>query len=413
MHTVAHPKLRQVDFFPAEVSNQKVICLRDPLNLTDKILSFPYPLFFIVSLLDGRHSLVDIQAEFMRSYGEIVFQEKIKEIIEILEAHFLLDNERFRELHREIVASFINAPRREMALAGQAYERDPIQLEKAIESFFAHPEGPGGPLPPEDIPGTPAGLVAPHIDFRRGGACYAWAHQVLRQTPPPDVFIILGTAHSATRLPFVLTKKDFLTPWGPVETDRTLLDEITGRCPFDFFDDEFVHKSEHSIELQLVFLRAHWGARPPFRIVPVLCGSFHESILEGKSPMDSPEIRSFIEALKTTVAQSREKVCLLASADLAHMGLRFGDSEAPSRFDLESLAEEDHRMLGHTERVDAESFFGHILQEKDRRRICGLSPIYTLLHAVRARTGKILNYAQSADPATGSVVSFAGMAFFS
>ena len=42
-----YPKVRQVDMFPAEVSGQKVICLRDPLNLSGKILFLPYPTFFI------------------------------------------------------------------------------------------------------------------------------------------------------------------------------------------------------------------------------------------------------------------------------------------------------------------------------------------------------------------------------
>jgi MEMO1 family protein len=413
MQNSIYPKLRQVDFFPAEVSDQKVVCLRDPFNLNDKVLMFPYPAFFILTLFDGRHSLVDIQAEFMRRFGEILFQEKILEIIKVLEAHYLLDDERFQRRHGEIVAAFRKAPLRSMALAGQAYDQDPVKLQQEIESFFSHPEGPGGALPPEGIAGSLAGLVAPHIDFRRGGPCYAWAHQVIRQVPPPQVFVILGTAHAGIRLPYALTAKSFDTPWGPVETDREMLDEITRRCAFDFFEDEFAHKAEHSIELQLTFLRSQWRAQDKFRILPVLCGSFHEAVLAGKSPLDFPEIRSFITALRTAAAGSQRKICLLASADLAHMGLRFGDAMAPSRFDLEALGGDDRRMLGHAERVDAESFFEDVSREKDRRRICGLSAVYTLLQTVGARTGRVLNYNQSADPASGSVVSFASLAFFS
>ena len=75
-----YPKMRQVDVFPAEFSGQKVICLRDPLNLSGKIIFLPYPAFFIVSLFDGQNSLLDIQEKFMRQFGELLFRERIEEL---------------------------------------------------------------------------------------------------------------------------------------------------------------------------------------------------------------------------------------------------------------------------------------------------------------------------------------------
>ena len=69
------PKLRNLDMFPAEVSGQKVICLRDPLNFSDKVIFIPYPIFFIIRLFDGQHSIVDIQAEFMRRFVELLSGE--------------------------------------------------------------------------------------------------------------------------------------------------------------------------------------------------------------------------------------------------------------------------------------------------------------------------------------------------
>ena len=112
------PKLRNLDMFPAEVSGQKTICLRDPLHLSDKVFFIPYPTFFIVRLFDGQHSIVDIQTEFMRRFGELLYREKIQEIIDQFDEHFLLDSERFRRLEREINENFKNAPLRPMALAG-------------------------------------------------------------------------------------------------------------------------------------------------------------------------------------------------------------------------------------------------------------------------------------------------------
>jgi hypothetical protein len=406
------PKLRNLDIFPAEVSGQKVICLRDPLNISDKVFFIPYPTFFIAHLFDGQHSIVDIQAEFMRRFGELLYREKIQEIVDQFDKHLLLDSERFRRLEKEIKENFKNIPIRPMALAGESYERDPEKLRQSIEAFFAGPGGPGLPGHSNGF-GRLTGAIAPHIDYRRGGPCYAWAHKAIQESSQADLFIILGTAHSATQQPYALTQKDFQTPWGPVETDRALLEEIRELCPIDLYQDEIVHKAEHSIELQLIFLRALSPHKDPFRIIPILCGSFHEAILKGISPMELPGVGQFIEALQNAVAKRPKRVCLLASADLAHVGLRFGDAEPPNRFTLESMSEEDRRLLGYAERVDAEGFYDSIRRERDRRRICGFPPIYTLLKLVDAREGKLLKYEQSMDPSTQSVVTFASLAFFS
>ena len=407
-----YPKLRLVDIFPTEYSGQKVVCLRDPLNLSGKILIFPYPVFFIVSLFDGQNSVEDIQVQYMRQFGKLLFREKIQEIADQLEEHFFLDSERYRQWEREIIENFKKAPTRPMALSGETYEADPDSLKKRVGSFFAPPEGPGLPLEGSKS-GALLGAIAPHIDYQRGGNCYAWAHKAIQESSPIDLFIILGTAHSPAANPFVLTRKDFQTPWGPVRTDQDFLAEIEAGCPFDLYADEFVHKAEHSIELQLIFLRALWQGQEPFQIIPVLCGSFHAAILKDQSPMELPGVKPFIAALKAAMANSPKRICLLASADLAHVGLRFGDREAPNRFSLQSLDDEDRRMLRSAEEVDAEKFYEFIRREKDRRHICGLPPIYTLLHLLggREKKGKLLNYGQSMDEGTQSAVTFASMTF--
>ena len=50
--------------------------------------------------------------------------------------------------------------------------------------------------------------------------------------------------------------------------------------------------------------------------------------------------------------------------------------------------------------------------EKDKRKICGLSPIYALLNTVNAKAGRMLDYGQALEPDTGSVVSYTSIAFY-
>ena len=407
-----YPKVRHVDFFPAEISGQRVICIKDPLNLSGKILFVPYPLFFMISLFDGQHSIVDVQAEFMRQFGELLYREKIESLLIQLEDHFLLESDRFRGAERKLVEEFQKASFRPLTLAGESYEKDPAKLLKAIRNTLLNLDEPESQEEAEGF-GRLVAAIAPHIDYSRGGSCYARAHRAIQNGSDADLVLILGTAHAPTRHPYSVTRKDFESPWGVVETDRDFLDELQGICPYPLLEDEFVHKGEHSIELQLVFLRALWNKERPFQIIPVLCGSFHEAIAEDKSPSEIAEIEGFIRALKQILSNRKKRVLVLASADLAHVGVQFGDAEVPDRFTLETLEEEDRRLLEYAERMDAEGFYEVLRREKNRRRICGLSSIYTLLRIVDARQGKMLQYGQAMDAGTQSVVTFASMGFFS
>lgn len=406
-----YPQLRNIDIFPGEVSGQRVYCLRDPLNLSGRTLFVPGPVLFLISLLDGRHSIRDIQSEFMRRFGELVSSEKIQEVVDHLDAHFLLESRRFWEMDRRIREDFRNSRMRSLVLAGESYEEDPLRLQEEIRSYFREPEGPGDPSQNRSNMSL-AGVIAPHIDYRRGGNCYAFAHKVIRECAEVDLFLILGTAHAPAKMPFVLTRKHFETPWGTVETDQAFLRDFEKESTLDFYEDEFLHKTEHSIELQLVFLQALRPKERPFRIVPILCASFHEAIACDLRPLDLPGVREFLQGLRRAIAGSSRGICILASADLAHVGLRFGDPEPLNPMTLQVLEDEDRRMLEPVRRMDGEGFFEVLRREKDRRKICGFSAIYTLLHLVESRGGELLKYDQSVEANSQSVVTFASMAFY-
>ena len=128
--------------------------------------------------------------------------------------------------------------------------------------------------------------------------------------------------------------------------------------------------------------------------------------------MEIKSIQQFIEALKESISSLGEEVCFIASADLAHMGLQFGDRDGMSEYGLRVLAQEDQEMLEYVERLDGEGFFSAISKERDRRRICGLPAIYTMLKVLEAKEGRLLRYGQAYTPETQSVVSFASLGFY-
>ncbi len=406
-----YPKLRDINIFPVQSSGQSLLCLQDPQTISEKALFLSPPLYFIVSLFDGQHSILDIQTEYMRRFGEFLYTEKLQEIITQLDENFFLEGERFQEALREKEEGFKKGSIREAVFAGKSFEADPDRLRAQLEGYFTGSDGPGALGEKKGINGL-KGVVAPHIDFQRGGFCYAFVHREIWERNSSHCFVIFGTAHTPMQSPFCLTRKDFITPLGTLNVDRELVDAIQSRCSEDLFRDEGVHRSEHSIEFQCVFLRYLYPEPIPLKIVPILSGSFHEAIEQRISPMEIDSIRQFIDALKEALSFLGREVCYIASADLTHMGLQFGDREGISEYGLRILSQEDQEMLAYAEEMDGEGFFSSISRERDRRRICGLPAIYSMLKTLEASEGKLLKYGQAFTPETQSVVTFASLAFY-
>ncbi len=406
-----YPKLRNINIFPIQNSGQTMLCLQDPQNISDKALFLTPPLYFIVCLFDGQHSILDIQAEYMRRFGEFLYTERLQEIVTQLDEALFLEGQRFQEAWGQKEESFRRSSFREAAFAGKSYEREPDKLRAQLEGYFTGADGSGSPGKKGEGDGL-KGVVAPHIDFQRGGFCYSFAHREIWEENSSLCFIIFGTAHTPMENPFCLTRKDFITPLGTLNVDKELVDIIQSQCSDDLFQDEGVHRSEHSIEFQCVFLRYLYPDPIPLKVVPVLSGSFHEAIEQGISPMGFKPIRQFIDALKEAVSTLGREVCFIASADLSHMGLQFGDREGISEYGLRVLSQEDQEMLGYAEKMDGEGFFSSIARQRDRRRVCGLPAIYTMLKILETREGKLLKYGQAFTPETQSVVTFASLAFY-
>jgi hypothetical protein len=346
----------------------------------------------------------------MRSFGELLYRETIDEIVKKLDEGFFLDNENFRSMREQIEHEFCGSPSRPAALAGKAYSDEPEKLAAQMGQFFSDPEGPGLPGKKRRTKYPVKGIVAPHIDLNRGGPCFAWAYKELAEAGRAKVFVVFGTSHMPTRQPFVLTYKDFETPFGPVRCNRKLAEDIQKRVDFNLLEDEFIHRGEHSIEFQIVFLKYLFRERDDISIVPILCGSFHELIAGRVIPAEDERISGFFSAVREAVSESSEKVCFVAGADLAHVGPRFGDPHPVNDGFLKGLEADDMRMLESLVKVDPKEFYANIEADNNRRRICGLPPIYTMLNVMEARTAKLLKYQQWPDPE--ATVTYASAAFY-
>ncbi|KKL79202.1 hypothetical protein LCGC14_2017210, partial [marine sediment metagenome] len=385
--------------------------LRDPHNYAENPLLVPPNVFFIISLFDGNHSILDIQAKYTQRYGDMLFSDNVQKIIRELDENLFLENNRSKGFIQKTKDDFRNSAIRKAVHAGTAYEIDKERLREQIDKLFTSAEGPGRPLSSNNT-GRLKGIMSPHIDIRHGGPCFAWAYKDVAESSDAELFIIFGIAHSSTKNLFTLTNKVFETPFGAVETDKDFLESLHKKLKFNCFEDEFVHKNEHSIEFQLIFLQYLYHQKRNFKILPVLCSSFGNVAGDKNSPLQIPQFEDFVSSLKEIIETGKKKTCIIASVDLAHVGHRFGDSELQDEAYLKRLEYEDINMLKYAEDLDAEGFYNSIQKENDRRRICGYPAIYTMLNVLKASKGKLLKYSQSTEPNTHSTVTFAGMSFY-
>ncbi len=398
------PRLRVLEAFPVRQDGRRAVGLRDPAGFTEQVAVLPVPLLDLVSLFDGEHSIEEMREIFGGRHGEAPSAEQILSLVEQMDAAGFLDSPRFAERRRQIEEAFRLSPVRAASHAGAAYADEPGALGAQLGSYFEHPDGPGAAGPVIlGADGAPAvarplrGLMAPHIDFHRGGPTYAWAYRELMRSDA-DLFVVLGTCHAGMQDPFAATRKPYETPLGRAAADHDFLEDLARRCGEDLLASEGAHRIEHSVEFQVVMLQHLLGGRRSFTIVPLLASFLHEAVWRGSAPEADPRVTRCLEALGETLAASRRRVCLVAGVDLAHVGPRFGDAASNTEESLRRVEREDLSMLAAVTAGDAGGFFGDVARDGDARRICGLSPIYAFLRALPGVQGRLLRYSQWPDP---------------
>jgi AmmeMemoRadiSam system protein B len=382
------------------------VVIFDQFRLTRQLLRVSPREFTWMQWLDGSNTLRDVQAAAMReSGGALVPIEPLLELIEKLDIALFLDGPRFE--------AYLTGPIREPSCLG-CYPDDADELRRKLTGYFTGVGGPGLPTK-HATNGTPRApiraLLAPHIDYARGGVSYAWTYKELAERTDASLFVIVGTSHYSGER-FTLTRQSFRTPLGVVETDQKFVDGIVGHYGDGLFDDPLAHVPEHSIELEVVFLQFLFEKMRPIRIVPLVCGSFQDCVKSGEEPAKADDVARMIAALKKAELEAGEPVCYVISGDLAHIGPKFGDPGRVTESQLTISRVQDQALIERAEKIDPQGYFRVIEQEGDTRRICGLPPTYVVLNAATPASGKLLHYGQYVHPRGHESVSFAGMAFY-
>ncbi len=405
-----NPRLRVMPV-AVEIQGRRMLMFQDPDRFTDETVIMPIEAAAIVQFLDGGHSVREIQETLTRASGQIIDSQLIQDMVDQLDEHLLLDSPRFHQHVRALSDEWAALKVRPSSHAGHGYPEDKQELIKFLDAFYTAPDGPG-PLPAAPQDNDLKGIIAPHMDLSESGVVGAHAFKALAEHSEARLFVIFGTGHMEAQRMFVPTDKDFTTPLGVMPTDRELVARVqrlrSDRNPLN----DYVHKTEHSIEFMVLLLQHALAGRDGIRIVPVLTAGMSPCIVSRTPPDREPAFREFMEALGQALAERNEPVCFIAGADLAHLGPRYGDKERWAPIRMAEEEELDRKMLSPLFSADRDGFFQEIAGIMDQRKICGLPPIYALMQAAGANRSELLKWGYWHDNASHSVVTFASMAVY-
>jgi AmmeMemoRadiSam system protein B/AmmeMemoRadiSam system protein A len=264
---------------------------------------------------------------------------------------------------------------REPVFAGQFYPSDSSLLAKQIKVFMENSK-------PGNIENAVA-IIVPHAGYIYSGQIDADAYSQVKHNKY-DLIIVLGTNHTTAGFSgiSVYPKGAFAVPIGTVEIDSGAAGELL-KIDSDVNTDLAVHAKEHSIEVQVPFIKYLF---PDAKILPVIVGE--------------PDIKMcsrFGKALAEIIKNKR--VLIVASSDLSHYP------------NFDDAVKTDNKTLKTIAGLNSEEIFSEMQSQLDKgipqlvTCACGEAPIIAAVEtakALGADCASIISYSNSGYNSIGS-----------
>jgi AmmeMemoRadiSam system protein B len=399
------PLRRSLDAMASPVADRPGLLLRDPFGYAEDVVIIPPPLVSFLRFFDGEHDEGDLAAALHRATGELGASGFARRLADALGGGGFLEDEELARRRESRQSAFARAPTREPTHAGDGYPRDVADLAGLLDGWL-RPRGDDEAAPPRDV----FAVAAPHVSPEGGRRAYAAAYRALPGDAAGRTVVVLGTSHYGTPERFGLTRKPYVTPFGPAGTDLAVVERLIAQGGKGVDVEDYCHAVEHSIEFQVVFLQHLLG--PDVPVVPVLCGPFAAATCGPGRPEDDAGVARFLAALGELHAREGSRLLWVLAVDMAHVGRRYGDDLEARAGEgrLAEVEERDRRRIAAVAAGDADGFWELVREREDDLKWCGASPLYAFLKATAPSRGALLRYEQwNIDPA--SVVSFAALAF--
>ena len=237
-----------------------------------------------------------------------------------------------------------------------------------------------------------------------------------------DLFVIFGTAHHPMSSLFSVTRKDFETPLGTVETDRQFAAALTanlaatpGGRELNLAADELAHR-QRTFDRVSNLVPAVPAGRQAAVQNPAGAGRLVSRVCRRRQlrPPIRPQVQAFVPALRKTAAgHAGQGLLHLAAATWPTSASDLAIANCSTPDACKGRPPTIAQLLEAACRADCRRIFRARGRAAGRNRICGLSPTYTHARSGASRErGELLKYDQAVELDGTSCVSFASLAFY-
>lgn len=230
---------------------------------------------------------------------------------------------------------------RKAAYAGSFYEASATILAMQFENWFIEA------MLPAHIKKLHA-VICPHAGYVYSGSCAAYSYKLLSQYDFKTA-IIIHPSHRGNHFGFSVSPyTEYETPLGNLQLDEDLAKTIESKGSQSV--DNWYHQNEHSMEVQLPFLKY---IKPEIKVVPIMIGN------------QNKEISSILSDILTDIIKTRDDVIIIVSTDLSHY------------YSAKEAEEMDGKLIELVTSRDSEGFDQNILIGEIEA--CGFAGVLALL----------------------------------
>jgi hypothetical protein len=288
---------------------------------------------------------------------------------------------------------------REPVVAGRFYAAQADRCLTDLSNLFKESN------PSASTVQRPVGGLVPHAGWTYSGSVTARVFSVLAARRRPNVVVLFGGVHhSRGREAALFGSGRWETPLGPLEVDDRLADRILGYTNL-IVDDPYAHEKEHSIEVQMPFVKYLF---PDAKIVPIMV----------PPTKTAPDVG---QSVARTLSVFHVEAVVIGTSDLTHYGPRYGLTShgvGPSGHQW-AKQENDRRMLDLLTALRESEI---VKEAASRKNACSGGAAAATVAAcavLGAERGIVLEHTSSAEVALAQdgeeaedSVGYAGVVFF-
>ena len=238
--------------------------------------------------------------------------------------------------------------------SGSWYQSDEKLLSNEISQYFSKSEK-------ISKIGNLKSLIVPHAGYRFSGLTAAKAFININPSDFNRV-VILGPSHHEYFTGCGLTPfESFSTPFGNIDVDVNYINKLIKIKGLFFRLSESVDLKEHSIEMELPFIKYIFGNKN-IKIIPIIVGD--------------NDLKTNIEIGKALYElYSDAKTLFVISSDFCHWGKNFGFTYHNKKFKniWESIQDLDKQALDIISEINSEKLDEYF--KRTENTICGRNPI--------------------------------------